>query len=126
VGRISSLPLTLTVAAQAQTVEVQALAATLETSQSALNAVVNTRAVQEMPLNGRDFRQLLTLTPGFNQSFSMNGNRSNQNNWQIDGVHNNASGTTPRPSIKAASRDCGRVAADRRHRPVQPVSLGRR
>src|SRR5256885_3460978 len=41
-----------------------------------------------MPLNGRDFRQLLTLTPGFNQSFSMNGNRSNQNNWQIDGVDN--------------------------------------
>jgi hypothetical protein len=89
VGRITSLPVTLTVAAQAQTVEVQALAATLETCQSALNAVVNTRAVQEMPLNGRDFRQLLTLTPGFNQSFSMNGNRSNRNNWQIDGVDNN-------------------------------------
>src|SRR5438132_8230740 len=34
VARITSLPLTLTVAAQAQTVEVQALAATLETSQS--------------------------------------------------------------------------------------------
>ena len=88
-GRITSIPVTLAVAAQAQTVEVEAIAATLETNQSALNAVVNTRAVQEMPLNGRDFRQLLTLTPGFNQAFSMNGNRGNQNNWQIDGVDNN-------------------------------------
>src|SRR5262249_18173554 len=43
----------------------------------------------EIPLNGRDFRELLQLTPGFNQDFSMNGNRSNQNNWQIDGADNN-------------------------------------
>jgi len=27
---------------------------------------VNTRAVQEIPLNGRDFTQLLKLTPGYN------------------------------------------------------------
>ena len=89
VGKITSIPVTLSVAQQAQTVEVQATAATLETSESALNAVVNTRAVQEIPLNGRDFRQLLQLTPGFNQAGSMNGNRGNQNNWQIDGVDNN-------------------------------------
>jgi hypothetical protein len=89
VGRISSLTITMNVAQQAQTVEVQAAAATIETSESALNAVVNTRAIQEMPLNGRDFRQLLQLTPGFNSQSSMNGNRPSQNNWQIDGVDNN-------------------------------------
>jgi carboxypeptidase family protein len=89
VGRISNLTITMDVAQQAQTVEVQAAAATIETTQSALNAVVSTRAIQEMPLNGRDFRQLLQLTPGFNSQFSMNGNRPNQNNWQIDGVDNN-------------------------------------
>ncbi len=89
VGRISSLTITMNVAQQAQTVEVQAAAATIETSESALNAVVNTRAIQEMPLNGRDYRQLLQLTPGFNQASSMNGNRPSQNNWQIDGVDNN-------------------------------------
>jgi hypothetical protein len=89
VGRISSLTITMGVAQQAQTVEVQAVATTIETSESALNAVVNTRAIQEMPLNGRDFRQLLQLTPGFNSQSSMNGNRPNQNNWQIDGVDNN-------------------------------------
>ena len=89
VGKTTDVPLILGVASQTQTVEVQAAAATLETSSSVLNAVVNTRAVQEIPLNGRDFTQLLRLTPGYNDTGSMNGARSNQNNWQIDGADNN-------------------------------------
>lgn len=89
VGRITTLAITLNLAQQEQSVEVQASAASIETSQSALNAVVGTRAIQEIPLNGRDYRQLLQLTPGFNQASSMNGSRPNQNNWQIDGVDNN-------------------------------------
>lgn len=32
---------------------------------------------------------MLRLTPGFNLAYSMNGNRPNRNNWQIDGVDNN-------------------------------------
>ena len=89
VGKVASLPITLGVASQTQTVEVQAAAATLETSDAALNAVVDTRAVGEIPLNGRDFTQLLRLTPGYNDTGSTNGARVNQNNWQIDGVDNN-------------------------------------
>ena len=89
VGKIASVAVTLGVAAQTQTVDVQAAAAQLETNEAVLNAVVNTRAVQEIPLNGRDFTQLLKLTPGYNDTGSMNGNRSNQNNWQIDGADNN-------------------------------------
>src|SRR5215813_2052740 len=89
VGKVTSLAIQLGVGQQAETVEVQGEAAILETTSSTLNAVVNQRAVQEMPLNGRDFRTLLYLTPGFNQSGSMNGNRPNQNNWQIDGTDNN-------------------------------------
>ena len=89
VGKIASLPLTLGVAAQVQAVEIQGAAATLETNETSLNAVITTRAVQEIPLNGRDFTQLLRLTPGYNDAGSMNGARVNQNNWQIDGVDNN-------------------------------------
>ena len=89
VGRVSSLPVTLGVAQQSETVEVQAAAATVETNSTSLNAVVSTRSVQEIPLNGRDFTQLLRLTPGYNDAGSMNGARGNQNNWQIDGVDNN-------------------------------------
>ena len=89
VGKIASLPVTIGVAEQQQMIEVQAAAVALEANSSALNAVVNSRAVQEIPLNGRDFRQLLYLSPGYNQNGSMNGNRANQNNWQIDGTDNN-------------------------------------
>jgi hypothetical protein len=89
VGKVTSLQITLAIGQTSETVEVQAAAATLETQSTTLNAVVNQRAVQEIPLNGRDFRTLLYLTPGYNQSGSMNGNRSSQNNWQIDGTDNN-------------------------------------
>src|SRR5262244_3016402 len=89
VGKVTSLSFTLAIGQTSETVEVQAAAATLETTSTTLNAVANQRAVQEIPLNGRDFRTLLYLTPGFNQSGSMNGNRPNQNNWQIDGTDNN-------------------------------------
>src|SRR5499433_2939694 len=89
VGKVTSLSFTLAIGQTTETVEVQAAAATLETQSTTLNAVVNQRAVQEIPLNGRDFRTLLYLTPGYNQSGSMNGNRASQNNWQIDGTDNN-------------------------------------
>jgi hypothetical protein len=89
VGKITSVPVTLGVAGQTQTVEVQAATVTLETNEAVLNAVVDTRAVAEIPLNARDFTQLLKLTPGYNDQGSMNGNRPNQNNWQIDGADNN-------------------------------------
>lgn len=89
VGKVTSLPVTLGLAAQTQTVEVKAAAATLEANEAALNAVVSTRPIQELPLNGRDFRQLLQLTPGFNAGTSMNGSRNTQNNYQLDGVDNN-------------------------------------
>src|SRR5579862_1297102 len=89
VGKISSVPVTLGVASQAQSIEVQTSAASLETNDAVLNAVVNNRAIQEIPLNGRDFTQLLKLTPGYNDQGSTNGNRPTQNNYQIDGVDNN-------------------------------------
>ena len=89
VGRTTNVPVILGVASQTQTIEVQSAAATLETSSAVLNAVVNTRAVQEIPLNGRDFTQLLRLTPGYNDTGSMNGARGRDNNWQIDGADNN-------------------------------------
>jgi len=72
VAKTTSLPVTMKVATQAQTVEVTGTAPLLETSESAQNAVVGTRAVQEIPLNARDYRQLLSLTPGFNSAFSQN------------------------------------------------------
>jgi len=47
-----------------QTVEVTAEAALLQQSTSELGTVITEQAVKELPLNGRNFTQLLMLTPG--------------------------------------------------------------
>ncbi|SEB91388.1 TonB-dependent receptor [Terriglobus roseus] len=61
----------------------------IQTLSSANNAVIDSKAVSEVPLNGRSFTTLLSLAPGYNANGSLNGSRSNQLNYQIDGTDNN-------------------------------------
>ena len=89
VGKLTSLKLTLRVASQSQTVEVAASAVVIDSESATLNEVVPDKAVQDVPLNGRDFTQLVKLAPGVNGAGSINGARIAQNNWQIDGADNN-------------------------------------
>ena len=89
VGKVTGLRIDLKVASQAQTVEVASAAVTVDTDSSTLNQVIPDKAVQDMPLNGRDFTQLIKLAPGVNGAGSINGARTMQNNWQIDGADNN-------------------------------------
>ena len=93
-GSIYSLPIKLNVAQQATTIEVSAAALTLDTTSTTQTAVVSGKPLQDTPLNGRDFTQLIILSPGFSNSGaggygSLNGTRANQINWQIDGIDNN-------------------------------------
>jgi hypothetical protein len=93
-GTIYTLPVKLTLQQQATTVEVSAAALSLDTTSSTQSSDLTGDAVQDMPLNGRDFTQLITIKPGFGGynvgGFgSVNGTRPNQVNWQIDGVDNN-------------------------------------
>jgi len=94
VGAVTALPVKLEIARQATSVEVISAPVALETESTALNAVVSNTAIQNAPLNGRDFRQLINLTPGVNGAGSINGGRSDQTNWQIDGADNNDLCTT--------------------------------
>jgi hypothetical protein len=89
VGKVTTLKVTLRVASQSQTVEVAAAAVTVDSETSTINEVIPSKAVQDMPLNGRDFTQLVKLAPGVNGAGSINGTRTSQNNWQIDGADNN-------------------------------------
>src|SRR5258706_8541402 len=89
VGRVTSLRITFRLASQSQTVEVGSTVALIDTETATLNEVIPNRAVQDMPLNGRDFTQLIKLAPGVNGAGSLNGARIAQNNWQIDGADNN-------------------------------------
>lgn len=90
VSKVTNLTLQMSVATQAAVVEVSADAATLETTTSALTGVVGPKIVAEVPMMGRDFRQMLKLAPGVSPSSgSVNGMRTSGNNYQIDGADNN-------------------------------------
>ena len=90
VSRTSNLDIRLGVASQQQVLEVAASAATIETTSTALIGVVDTRTVADLPMNGRDFRQMIKLAPGVSPaSTSVNGMRTSGNNYQIDGADNN-------------------------------------
>jgi hypothetical protein len=93
-GYIYNLPIKLNLAQAATTVEVNAAALSLDTTSTTQTAGVEGKNLQDTPLNGRDFTQLIILAPGFANSGaggygSLNGTRANQINWQIDGIDNN-------------------------------------
>jgi len=94
--------------AQTETVTVDAAAAQLETSTAELGTVIGHQTVSDLPLNGRQFTQLLTLTPGAsraNTSQNANGGQatalggvyfpamhgaSNRSNYfMLDGINDN-------------------------------------
>ena len=93
-GVIYTLPIRMNVASTGETVEVMASALALDTTSTTQTAGVGGKVLQDTPLNGRDFTQLIILAPGFSNSGaggfgSLNGTRANQMNWQIDGIDNN-------------------------------------
>lgn len=93
-GQIFTQAVRLSVESSTETVEVAADAFTLDTTTTTQTTTIDAEAVENAPMNGRDFTQFATLTPGFSNSGaggygSLNGTRANQINWQIDGVDNN-------------------------------------
>src|SRR5215467_10798555 len=93
-GNIYTLPVQLSVAKEVQTVEVSAAALTVDTTTSTQTQTIESQVVQDIPLNARDFSQLIAENPGYGGYSvggfgSLNGTRPNQMNWQIDGVDNN-------------------------------------
>ena len=80
----------------------------VETESSEMSGVVTGREISQMVLNGRNFTQLITLTPGVSNqtgqdegavgvygsvAFSVNGGRTEYNNWEIDGGDNMDNGS---------------------------------
>ena len=68
VNQTATFNLTLSVGSTQQSVTVEAIGDQVESSTAELGAVIGTKPVQELPLNGRNFTQLLTLTPGMSPS----------------------------------------------------------
>jgi hypothetical protein len=101
----------LTPASVQASVEVNATAVSIQTSDATLGQVITTQQVADLPLNGRDFVQLATLTPGVAQetnpysffnggpsseasargsySLAVGGSRADSTDWLLDGNDNN-------------------------------------
>ena len=93
-GSIYTLNVKLTLQKQSTVVEVSAAELTLDTTTQVQNMSLPPDVVQNIPLNGRDFTQMVALAPGYagysvGGFGSLNGTRPNQMDWQIDGVDNN-------------------------------------
>src|SRR5467141_1549455 len=85
-----------------QIVEVSASTPVLETQSGSVGQVVDTRSVNDLPLNGRNFTFLAQLAAGVNTpqadtrgnaatgAFAANGLRPAQNNYLLDGIDNNS------------------------------------
>jgi hypothetical protein len=85
-----------------ETVEVTSAAPILQTQDASVGQVMDTRNVNNMPLNGRNFTFLAQLSAGVNSpqadtrgnaatgAFAANGLRPAQNNYMLDGIDNNS------------------------------------
>jgi hypothetical protein len=105
------LDFSLVPATVSTTVEVTGDALAVETGNPSLGQVITSQQVSQLPLNGRDFVQLATLTAGATAetntnsfftsgadsevaargsfSLSVGGSRPNSTDWLLDGVDNN-------------------------------------
>ncbi len=113
----------LEIGAASQTVEVQAEGVQLQTDSATVQSTIEEHQVQDLPLEGRNFAQLVQLVPGATDyvggtfsngnalddrrrgsAVSVNGFLGTENNFMIDGMDNNERfiGTTVvKPSIEA-------------------------
>ena len=96
VSRESRVNFRLQPGAVSETVQVTGEATLVDTTDSTLNGVLENKAINELPLEGRDFQNLLPLHPGVQrtpgggfQSITSNGNRPDENNFFIDGATDN-------------------------------------
>src|SRR6516164_1252285 len=64
-GHVYSLPIKLGIAKAATTVEVSAAAIALDTTTPTQTFNISEQAVQDVPLNGRDFSQLIGTSAGY-------------------------------------------------------------
>lgn len=101
----STLNVSLEVGTSQQTIEVSAQAQTLNTTDASLGNAFNETQVKQLPLEGRNVPDLLTLQPGVaytgnradvpasdTRSGAVNGARSDQSNLTLDGIGVNDEG----------------------------------
>ncbi len=98
-GQSLNLQISLAVGSSTQSVTVTSQAPLIQTASSSIQTSVDQKQMQALPLNGRNALQLTALTPGTrltdvgtesgqqdNTGLSVNGLRTTQDNYQLDGA----------------------------------------
>src|SRR5262245_37076452 len=80
-----NLTFRLTVGQVAETVSVQAEAELLKSTEGVISTVIDNKKVVELPLNGRNFNNLVRLTPGATRGTSGAGETLNGQTWAVTG-----------------------------------------
>lgn len=102
VGGVAQINASLKIAAANTTVTVTSGAATVETENASVSDVIDTKAIESLPLNGRRFTDLTLLTTGVtldprgltsstNGDLSFGGVRGYHTQFMVDGADNNNS-----------------------------------
>lgn len=108
VGDKAQMDFKMQVGDEAQTVTVDGSGIQVNTTDGSVGTVINSNFVQNIPLNGRSFQDLISMTPGvltmspqtgvyygaapgINGDFSINGQRTESNYNTVDGVAANLS-----------------------------------
>jgi hypothetical protein len=100
VAQVARIDVTLQTGALTEAVEVVGATPLLDTLTSSRGSVIDQKKIVELPLNGRDYNQLALLSPGvlpgtprlasvnFKGVLNVNGNRTFNNVFLLDGVDN--------------------------------------
>ncbi len=94
VGSRTPLDVGLTVGGATGTVTINEEAPVVETSRTSVATTINQRSIDNLPINGRNFQDFATLSPGVVRDprggdLSVGGQRGTYNSLQVDGVDNN-------------------------------------
>ena len=123
-----SVNFTLPVGAVFETVTVEGGASMVNTTDASVSTVIDHSYVENMPLNGRSFQDLILLTPGvvtqtpqasatqtsgvgLSGEFSVNGQRTESNYYTVDGVSGNVGAAAAGENAIGGAGLSGSVAA---------------
>ena len=125
-NQAENLPVTLDIGGSTISVEVSGESEKIVTQETSIVGLFTEKEIKELPLNGRDYQNLIFLSPGVSRSASSTGQgsgvvaagtRPTDNNYLIDGADNND------PVVPSGSAGGARTATSARCRSMRSRSL---
>ncbi len=128
VGDKAQIDFKMQVGDEAQTITVDGSGLNINTTDASVSTVIDRQFIENIPLNGRSFQSLIELTPGVTAvpgagtnavgELSVNGQRTEANNYTVDGVSANTgmadlshSGVTPAETALGTTQSLASVDA---------------